>query len=270
METVQSASAFGSQPGSVDHIDFSPCTYPQGRADDGIVPLNPVVIEQIRMEERCRIGRELHDSTSQLLVALQLRIAHQKSVLLDGTGVHMLEDLDQTLRELQREIRVVASLNQAPDFEARQLPGALRELGRRFSTLSGLSVTVAVNAQLTHDDLPAAFALYRITQEALANVHRHAAAKSVAIHLSDAGGQLHLTIRDDGIGIAQSRKHSQGGCGLGLENMRARAKALGGAATIRRVRPGTEINVTIPLVRIAQPASHVRYDTFSRRHHQAA
>lgn len=269
MDRVQITPAFASQRECVDTRHGNSGDYAGYHRGTGQYPSNVLSIEQARMEERCRIGRELHDSTSQLLVALQLRIAFLKPVLAGDHTSPVLEDVEQTLRDLQREIRIVAALNQVPDFEAPQFARVLRELGRRFASMSGLAVSVAADARFSHEDLPATWASYRIAQEALANVHRHAAAQSVSITLANADGMLRLKIRDDGIGISRARKNADRSCGLGLENIRARARALGGTVTIRRAHPGTELSLKIPLFETKHTALPIPHRPFDHQHRAA-
>ncbi|HEX9369914.1 MAG TPA: ATP-binding protein, partial [Roseiflexaceae bacterium] len=132
------------------------------------------------------------------------------------------------------------------------LPAALEELGRRFAAETGSAVTTSL--ALTGPRLPARIeeALYRIAQEALVNVRRHAQAAAVQLDLRLAGDHVRLTIADDGRGFdadqpadPAARAH---GHGFGLIGMRERARLLNGTMQIcSSSGAGTRVEVAIPL-----------------------
>lgn len=130
------------------------------------------------------------------------------------------------------------------------LVAVLRDTSAEFADRTGVSVKLAC-VQLTAR-LPAdtELTLYRILQEALKNVEKHARARQVAVHLTQCGAFVQLAIHDDGIGFDPNRHpvKRKGKGGLGLLGMRERATYAGGALTIKSVRrAGTEIEVRIPL-----------------------
>ena len=248
MGTIRTAAAFKPAQEIAPTHHCRSCSYSNCETSNGEVQDHVWSAELVRAEERCRMGRELHDSTSQLLVSLQLRLGYLKHFILDHAGDPIFEELESTMSELHREIRLVSTLNQPPEFEAMDLPQALKELGRKFARMTGLAVSVDADCEQTGHRQSIALAAFRIAQEALANVYRHASASTVEITLRDSAGLLQLSVRDDGIGISPEKIRSRQSCGLGLSNIHARAKALDGTAVIRRLGQGTEVKVSIPHV----------------------
>ena len=130
------------------------------------------------------------------------------------------------------------------------LVAGLRETGTEFAERTGVSIKL-VCVELTRR-LPAdtELALYRILQETLKNVEKHAHARHVMVHLTKPGNLVQLTINDDGIGFdpAHQPARRKGKGGLGLLGMRERATYVGGTLTVKSVRrAGTEIEIRIPL-----------------------
>lgn len=206
------------------------------------------------VEERNRLAREVHDTLAQELtgIALQLEAA---DALLETSPERARARIRQALagvrESLEEARRSVLDLRAGP-LERQALPAALDELARRFAGETGVSVTT--NLALDGPRLPARIeeALYRIAQEALVNVRRHAQAANARIELRLDGNQAHLTIADDGRGFDPD----EGGQtldpplrhGFGLIGMRERARLLNGAMHIcSSGDAGTRIDVVIPL-----------------------
>jgi len=104
-------------------------------------------------------------------------------------------------------------------------------------------------------DEEAKIALFRIAQEALTNIERHADATEVKVHLSGHRSGASLQIKDNGRGIAELRGSAPRGQGLGLRNMAERMEQLDGTFTISHRNPGTVIDATVPLKHLLPPAS---------------
>jgi len=208
-------------------------------------------IEEVREEEKARLARDLHDDMGQLLTAakmdlrfLERRIAELPAdpaagQLLDRTleASELLDQAVASVRRIAAELRPLA-------LDQLGLPAALRQEGRRFAERTG--VATLVDAPDLAIELPpaAATALYRITQESLTNVARHAQATEVRIALAVEGGRAVLTVRDDGRGLPppEARGH-----GMGLLGMRERAERLGGAVTFEPGEPGAKVTAVLPL-----------------------
>src|SRR4051794_7794700 len=152
----------------------------------------------VRCQERGRIARELHDSTSQLLVALQLNLACLKASSENADTHQLFCSLDDTMRELHSAVRAVSSSDATPSL-MEDLPAALRAMTTRFALLAKMQVTQDVRGNYVSRRKDVEMSLYRIAQEALANTARHAHAKKVKLQLDcRRNGALKLTIEDDG------------------------------------------------------------------------
>ena len=207
-----------------------------------------------RAEERARIAREIHDTLAQGLTAIALH--------LEG-GLHHLERNPARARErferalamcrenLEEARRSVLNLRTAP-LADRPLPEALAALGRAFTAETGVRVHVRASATVPLP-LRVEAELFRIAQEALTNVRRHAGATEVAIALragqggAQAAQTVRLSIRDDGRGFDPRAGHEGR---YGLVGMRERAKLLGGRLRVEsRPGQGTTIRAAVPLPR---------------------
>ncbi len=191
--------------------------------------------------------RELHDSTSQLLVALQLQMILLKDAA--GDAAHRAEataEIEYTIAHLQHEIKTVGLAHRSMPFQNGALPQAIASMASDFASLTGLSISVSVEGNYTKTADSAEGSLYRICQEALANIQRHARADTVRICLRSKPGLLRLTIEDNGIGMPSVGQGIPRPCGLGLNSIRQRVEELGGCCFISCLKPGTVLSVTLP------------------------
>jgi signal transduction histidine kinase len=207
-------------------------------------------------EERSRLARELHDSVTQALFSMTLQ-TRAVELLLDRDIGAAREKLG-ALRDLQRdalaEMRSLIFELRPGGIAEQGLVHALRTHATAIQGRIGLPVEVdtRVPVDAARPPIETEEALYRIAQEALHNVVRHATARQVRVELVQDQARVRLVIADDGVGFdpeAVPKGH------LGLEGMRARVSRLGGRFEIA-TRPGggTRIIVTIPLAREAAPA----------------
>ena len=207
--------------------------------------------QTVREQERSRISRELHDDLGQQLTGLKLSLAW-----IAGRGHSALsskEAVDEMRKTLDGAIMSVRRISS----ELRPL--ILDELGfadavawqtREFCKHSGLQVVMNLPAQdlVQGDEL--ATALFRIVQESLTNVVRHAQARAVWLDLVAQDGFLVLTVRDDGCGMGAER----GSDGIGLISMRERARMVGGSLElVSSAGAGTSVQVRIALETLAAP-----------------
>jgi PAS domain S-box-containing protein len=202
-----------------------------------------------RSDERKRIAQDLHDSTGQHLVAAELALLRVQAANAKGTSATMdeaLTDVLSEIKEAEREIRVISFLLHPPSIEAQGLAGATRSLAMGFGNRANIDVQAEIDPDV--DDLPEplAISLFRICQEALTNVHRHARASEVRVSLQARPDQVTLTVVDDGIGFDEARSSLSGGYGVGLVGMRARVETLGGAFEIDS-EGGARVVATVPL-----------------------
>lgn len=192
--------------------------------------------------ERRRISQELHDTTGQHLVALRLNLSQLRR---DAGQVPagLLDAMCETLHAIDREIRTISFLH-CSELAEGSLAAAFRRLADGFAQRTGIAVRVEV------DDIPANIpnviggSLFRIAQEALANILRHSHASHATVSLGADARSLCLTIDDNGLGISSGSLEAKSG--VGLWSMRQRARQLGGQFAIRRLREGTRVQVTIP------------------------
>lgn len=202
--------------------------------------------------ERGRVALELHDNITQLLCAIVFssQALADKLSARDGPAKREALKLRRMLGRTVEEVERI-SRNLHPGVLAQLgLVAVLRDTSTEFAHRTGLAVKVAC-VQLTAR-LPAdtELTLYRILQEALQNVEKHARARHVTVHLTQRGGIVQLAIHDDGIGFDPTKHAAQrkGKGGLGLLSMRERATYVGGALKIKSARnAGTDIEVRIPL-----------------------
>jgi len=205
--------------------------------------------QDVREDERTRIAREIHDSLGQALTALKLQLvaAHE---MVDAKAPEIAERLCETaamVDELVKIVRRIATELRPPILDQLGLPAALEWLAQDFSRRRGITCDVTllpVNGAIT-DEL--ATALFRIVQEGLTNVSRHAGASHVQISLGLSGGCVTLEIGDDGRGITEAA--TTGPQSLGILGMRERAAALGGVLEVMpRTGGGTRVSAWFPPV----------------------
>lgn len=184
-----------------------------------------------RADERTRLAREIHDTIAQSLTAIALQIEAGQSD----------EALRVTRATLEEARRSVMNLRAEP-LAGKPLAQALALLVRELTSQSGIRVSLDTSAECA---LPLAVEaeLYRIAQQALANVEQHARAKNATVSLRCTKSAATLTIEDDGIGFDPRRV---GEDRHGLRGMRERARLAGGTLRIAS-RPGTKIVVKVPL-----------------------
>jgi two-component system NarL family sensor kinase len=202
-----------------------------------------------RAEERTRLAREIHDTLAQGLTAIALNI--------EGAMHRLQSDPDQARERLERALamarenledarRSVLDLRGASRLEGKPLADALAGLARSFTSDSGVPVRVAAAAS-QRLPLRVEAELFRVAQEALTNVRKHAHAREVELALRKRGGTLTLSVRDDGRGFSP-RKLRSDGLSHGVVGMRERAKLLGGRLQISSAPgKGTRIVARVPL-----------------------
>jgi signal transduction histidine kinase len=200
---------------------------------------------QAQENERLKLGRELHDSTGQLLLALRFEIARLREAHGTSAQGSLLDEIEGTVREIDREIRAFSFTHYPAEIGGDGLGPALRSLARGFASRTGLRINFTSIPDSIAQTGQAALALLRIAQEALLNVHRHARALHVQMALTLRGGMLELIIRDDGVGIPQEHDLEESH-GVGLLGMRHRVERLGGHFQIRRLKHGTKIVAVVP------------------------
>jgi two-component system NarL family sensor kinase len=207
---------------------------------------------QAQEAERGRVALELHDNITQLLCAILVRsqaLADKLSAR-DGPSKREAMKLRGMLGKTVDEVERISRNLRPSILDDLGLVAVLRDTSTQFADRTGVSVKLAC-VQLTAR-LPAdtELTLYRILQEALKNVEKHARARHVTVRLRQQGGCVQLAIKDDGIGFDPDHQPAKrkGKGGLDLLSMRERATYVGGALKVKSARgAGTEIDVRIPL-----------------------
>jgi len=199
--------------------------------------------------ERRRFGRELHDSTAQLLTAVKLVVGTLLQKEPTHDSVPLLKELQELVSEAQREVRAVSYLAHPPALENVSLVEALSALVRGFASRTGINASFQKKGKAVRLSSTAKSALYRIAQESLANVFRHAKATSAQVLIIFRKSVVHLVITDDGIGISRQTIAGSGRAGVGLLGMRSRLAEVGGRLTIRRLDSGTSVCASLPIKR---------------------
>jgi signal transduction histidine kinase len=199
-------------------------------------------------DERRRIARELHDSTSQNLTSLIVGLRIMETQCQQCAAQTKASDLREVASHTLDEVHDLSMRLRPRVLDDLGLAAALERLASEWQTRYKIPVDVII--QLT-ERLPGDVetAIYRIVQEALTNIARHASAKSASILVERRGDLVRAIVEDDGIGFDVKTNHSERH--LGLLGMRERAELLNGTLTIESSpERGTSIFIEIPLVPI--------------------
>ena len=203
-------------------------------------------LETVREEEKARIAREVHDELGQMLTVLKLEtsMCELAYAQLDPGLNERLHSMKRLIAQLFQLVRDVATALRPPILDA-GIGSAIEWQARRFEARTQIPCLVQVP-----DNLPAlsdakAIGLFRILQEALTNVMRHAQAHTVELTLSVEGTELRLTISDDGVGFIETQGRP---VSFGVVGMRERVLMMGGRLSLHsELGEGTTLSVTVPL-----------------------
>jgi PAS domain S-box-containing protein len=205
-----------------------------------------------RDTEQQRIARELHDSLNQYHSGLKLNIGMlRRSGPLNAKQTDILEQSLDLLGECIAETRTIARRLHPALLDVLGLESAARALSKDFSRRSGIQVQFKSNLQSKRLPPIAESTLFRVLQEALTNVQRHAETKSVSVTITRRMQEVALKVRDRGRGISpqelRSFQQKEGDGGLGLMIMEERLDEAGGQLRIRGDKNGTELVATLPV-----------------------
>lgn len=203
-------------------------------------------------DERGRVARELHDGISQILVGVKyaLDIARRRFASGDPRAQDTLDKGADNLGQAIQEVRRISRDLRPGILDDLGLGPALKALTDDFRTRTGITTrfeTVVFRNRLSQE---AKIALYRIAQEALTNVERHAAATEVDIDLRGHRSGATLRVSDNGMGLEASRRAPPG---IGLRNMQERMDQLGGTLRVLSSRTGTVVEAQVPLSHLLPP-----------------
>ncbi len=215
---------------------------------------NARLYEQVQslaiLEERDRLGREMHDSLGQSLGLLNLKVKLVEDLLaarrLEDAGEELTQ-IRQTIREAYDEVRH-AILGLRTSGAREDLEVALRVQTARFREQAGLPVAFHVEGAIPTIPALAAVQITRIVQEALTNVRKHAEATGVTVALAASDGRLVVRVEDNGRGFDVRAVEAAAGARFGLETMRERAESIGGVLEIVSVPgKGTTVTLAVPV-----------------------
>jgi two-component system NarL family sensor kinase len=222
---------------------------------------------QAQDDERRRIARELHDSTAQNLLGVALNLAHLPNTMptLSEAATELISESRSLLDQSQQEIRTFSYLLHPPALKDAGLAAAVKHYVEGFVRRSGIKVDVEISSDLERLPEDVEIALYRVVQEALANVSRHSGSPTARLRLiRETSGRaepkvLLLVIEDDGRGMTMSFPNQALAdttigvletAGVGIAGMRQRLRQLGGRLEIVSGNAGTVVKAVIPIEQI--------------------
>jgi signal transduction histidine kinase len=223
-------------------------TEERSRANAESYRLMSARILELQDLERRRIARELHDSVGQYLAGLKINLNQLE------TGVHI--DAPALLRETVgltdcaiQEVRTISHLLHPPLLEELGFLPAARWYVDEYGKRSQVKVSLLVDEPIERLPREVEIALFRVLQESLTNVYRHAAAQSVDIRILCSDGHVTLTVTDDGKGIPEeilARFRGGAASGIGLAGMRERLAEFGGEFRVESSSGGSTVEAVIP------------------------
>jgi PAS domain S-box-containing protein len=221
------------------------------RAEESLRGLSLRLI-RAKDEERRRIARELHDSTGQKLAALSMTVG----LLQDATGApdgktnKMFTDCLAMIEQCAQEIRTHSYLLHPPLLDELGLAAAIRNYVEGFSKRSGVQIALDAPPDLERLPTEVELALFRVVQESLGNIHRHAGASTARIRLACDAEQVTLEVTDQGHGMSAETMRAieagRGSAGVGIAGMQERLRLLGGRLEIKSGEQGTLVRAIIP------------------------
>lgn len=212
-------------------------------------------IQHARENEKKRIARELHDDLGQRLTALKMSVVLYQSEIdrivpeSAKRALAPMEGIVQQIDEMTRAVRSIASDLRPPILDDLGLEPALEWMAADFTARYGVSVDCRVEVEDTRFSDIAATNLFRVVQEALTNVARHAKATQVTVTLFRAGDRCHLAVTDDGAGATISGTQKRNS--FGLLGIRERVTQLGGQLALNTAPgQGFRIEADFPVSRM--------------------
>jgi two-component system NarL family sensor kinase len=212
-------------------------------ADAKLKVLAQRVVES-QEEERARLSRDLHDGISQWLVSIKLQV---EAGIIRVKGDEGLERTAAQLNEVLQEVRRISHDLRPAILDDLGLAAALDHLAREFSQVSAAPARFVAEGSADGLSEVANTVLFRIAQEALTNIERHAEATAIEVVLRREGRKVTLLVTDNGIGFDAQGIASHPKRGIGLRNMMERMEAIGGVLAIASSSSGTVIEATVEM-----------------------
>jgi signal transduction histidine kinase len=194
------------------------------------------------IEERNRLARDLHDSVKQQVFAVSMQLGAARTLLNDQNPAYgPVTEAERLARQAGAELTTLIRQLRPPHLESKTFPEALQEYVADWSRQNGIAADVKVDG-VSSTSLAGDEALFRVAQEALANVARHSNAQHVTVELAHQENEIVLRVEDDGVGFEPGQVQK----GVGLDSMRERLEAIEGRLTISSGNPnGTRVMAAV-------------------------
>jgi signal transduction histidine kinase len=229
------------------------------RAEENLRALSGRLL-QAQDDERRRIARELHDSAGQLLAALNMNLVpvQMDSDKLSPSAAKAINESIQLVEELSRELRTISHLLHPPMLDEAGLEFALQWYVEGFAERSNIKVDFSLASDLGRLPRDMETAIFRLVQESLTNIHRHAESSVANLRIfRDSGQQITVEIADQGKGMPAASTNGHGPIrpGVGIQGMRERVRQLGGRLEIDSTSRGTTIRAILPMTSASQQSA---------------
>ena len=206
---------------------------------------------KIQDEERRHIGRELHDSAGQTLAVLSLSLAQlvDKAEVIAPELAKKGKEIEDVVQQLHREIRTTSYLLHPPLLDEAGLVSALSWYVQGVAERSGMAIDLSISEDFGRLPADMELAIFRVVQECLTNIHRHAESKTARIRLVREKATVCIEVRDEGKGIPPDRlaEIQKQGSGVGVGGIRERLRQFHGEMKIESNASGTTVSATIPI-----------------------
>ena len=213
---------------------------------------------RVQEEERKRISRELHDETGQALMVIRLYLGMLESSTTGRTARNKIrETLDVVDRTIEGIRRIIARLSPLV-LQELGLIAAIRKEAKDLARNTGVKARVVIPDSVGRFAPEIEAAIYRVVQEALHNVAKHAQAKNVTIQIGRDVGVVRVTVEDDGVGF-HGRSSNSRGHSFGLAGIKERIGSLGGTVKVHSAKGrGTRLDVTVPAGELVMDGGRAR------------
>ena len=206
-------------------------------------------LQRAREEERTRVAREVHDELGQLLTALKMDLAYCGQHLHEGRSVtgDRMKTMEKQIDLGIDTVRKICSDLRPHVLERLGLPAGIEWYVRGFEKRTGIECIVSTSREIPDLDKDLSLVLFRVLQEAMTNVARHAEATQVRVQIKEKGDRLVLKVKDNGRGISRADIADPGS--FGIIGIRERIRFWGGKSTFSGTpRKGTTVTISIPLM----------------------
>jgi len=206
---------------------------------------------KVQDEERRRIAREFHDSAGQTLTVLGLSLTQlvQKAEMIAPELAKDGKEIEEVVQQLHREIRTTSYLLHPPLLDEAGLNSALSGYVQGVAERSRIAIDLNISEDFGRLPADMELAIFRVVQECLTNIHRHAQSKTACIRVARENASVCIEVRDAGKGISPERlaEIRSRGCGVGIGGIRERLRQFHGEVKIESNGSGTTVSATIPI-----------------------